>query len=300
MSVHDNYNYGVRTLKPHETMYLSKIGDCQLDQLPKIFKKLNTKRDWSTNLYNLDIYKSTPRSESLYNNKISFINKINDIPFSSPHNRYANFIHKINYNLINSEIEGSSPKCPTLITKRCTNPLTPNYKLPSLKDFFNDKDSIPKFIRNNIDVSDIKGTSPKTHIRNINKNYDYFFKTKEEDKTLKRNFSHNYIDYSDITQKIIKTFRVTNPLDSIYKYDGKIIGPIENNKPCPFYQYKYDNNFNLKSSDIEGAQQDTKLKIYKFNSRNYNLNTKDIIGAQSDTKKYGIQTSRCTNPLTPK
>ena len=46
--------------------------------------KINTKRDWSTNLYNLDIEKSVANKIKLLNNKIDFINKLDDIEKSQP------------------------------------------------------------------------------------------------------------------------------------------------------------------------------------------------------------------------
>ena len=55
------------------------------------FKKLNTNRNWSLNLYNLDISGSCPHKFiSNYINKIDFVNKNDDIEKSSPKKYYLN------------------------------------------------------------------------------------------------------------------------------------------------------------------------------------------------------------------
>ena len=70
------------TLNRKDLMSLSTINN---NDFPiKKFKQMNTKRDWSLNLYNLDIEGASPRKFSLFYNKIDFINKNNDIEKSYP------------------------------------------------------------------------------------------------------------------------------------------------------------------------------------------------------------------------
>ena len=90
------------------------------------FKKLNTNRDWSLNLYNLDIEGSSPRKFGYFFNKEDFINKNSDIEKSSPKN-YNQNINKKSFNLTNDDIEFSKPQCVKNTTTRHTNPLQPKY-----------------------------------------------------------------------------------------------------------------------------------------------------------------------------
>ena len=60
-----------------DTMFLSTIGPN--DAPMKKFKQLDTSRDWSINLYNLDIEGSSPRRFGALNQKIDFTNKNDDI-----------------------------------------------------------------------------------------------------------------------------------------------------------------------------------------------------------------------------
>ena len=76
---HKNYSndYSYPTLKREDLMYLSSIDE--RDYPRRKIKQLNTKRNWSLNLFNLDIEKSTPKKYSKYLNKIDFINRTDDI-----------------------------------------------------------------------------------------------------------------------------------------------------------------------------------------------------------------------------
>ena len=62
MSVSDNFDYSIPTLKRNKTMYLSSINPQDAKIRP--FKKIDTQRDWSTNLYNLTLKCSTSSSNT--------------------------------------------------------------------------------------------------------------------------------------------------------------------------------------------------------------------------------------------
>ena len=58
----NDFNYPSLTRK--DLMYLDSINsrDCPIRKINQI----NTKRDWSTNLYNLDIEKSVPKKQCFH------------------------------------------------------------------------------------------------------------------------------------------------------------------------------------------------------------------------------------------
>ena len=266
------------------------------------FKKLDTNRDWTLNLYNLDIEGSCPRKFAYFLNKDEFINKNNDIEKSSTKDYYK-YINKISFNLTNDDIELSKPQCNKNPSSRHTNPLSPKYifSKPTLLPI-----PAPKFIRDSISVKDIKGTSPnklgynkklfkdprkKENIIDINKKIPYTRKTKYE-----------YMNYDDVTKKRMM-YRNTNPLRPQYNWsyieDKKILGPIDGNSPLARNKYLYKNPYNLNTKDIEGTNPGTIYPIYKFKGNTYYLKTKDIYGAQGDTLIRGIITKRNLNPLKP-
>ena len=122
MSVADNYDNSIKTLDRKETMYLSVINS--QDAIIRPFKKLYTQRDWSTNLYNLDIDGTQPRKFGIFTNKVDFINKNDDIERSNPKIIHYH-LKKPEYNLSNRDIEKSFPSALQFKTKRVTNPLEP-------------------------------------------------------------------------------------------------------------------------------------------------------------------------------
>ena len=305
MSVADNFDYSIPSIPKGNTMYLSTINKNDVKMRP--FKKMVTQRDWSANLYNLDIESSMPRRFGVFTNKVDFINKVDDIERTNP--KILHYpLNKPEYNLTNKDIEKSSPQLNHLKTKRCTNPLEPQYNLPKVEDY---PPEIPKFIRDSIDIKDISGARPQKYFQwktretfPINNHGIEGSKTKE---TYVRknlgNIKYHYIDYSDLTRDIFKTKRNTNPLDPIYgfKKNDEIFkyGPIEKSKPQTQYPFFYQPALNLKLDDIKGTNIGSKNKINKFNSNNYELTTQDIKGCNVGSLKKGIVTQRCTNPLMP-
>ena len=77
-----NIDYNYPSLNRKDTMYLSTMTH---NDFPiRKFKQLQTKRNWSINLYNLDIEGSSPRKFGAFHQKIDFINKNDDIEKSFP------------------------------------------------------------------------------------------------------------------------------------------------------------------------------------------------------------------------
>ena len=305
MSVADNFDYSIPSIPKGNTMYLSTIN--KNDAIIRPFKKMVTKRDWSANLYNLDIESSMPRRFGVFTNKIDYINKVDDIERTNP--KILHYpLNKPEYNLTNKDIEKSSPQMKHLKTTRCTNPLEPKYTLPHVEEY---PPSVPKFIRDSIDIKDISGARPQKYFQwktretfPINNHGIEGSKTKETyvRKRLGNN-KYDYIDYSDLTIDIFKTRRNTNPLDPIYGFkknqDIFKYGPIEKSKPMTQYPYFYQPSLNLKLNDIKGTNIGSKNRINKFTGNNYELTTQDIPGCCVGSLKKGIVTKRCTNPLNP-
>ena len=303
------YEKSIKSINNNKgTMYLSVINSEDAPLRP--FKKLFTKRDWSSNLYNLDIECSRPRKYSIFTNKVDFINKVDDIEKANPKKMFIK-LKKPEYNLSNKDIEKSSPSVYHLKTKRVTNPLQPKYKFPESEQ--NPLEN-PKFIRDSIDVKDISGASPKKKI---------FFKKKETISEKLRsiegagpsipyyrkkmgNIKYDYLDYSDVNQFVFKTKRHINALDPIYIFqkEGKekpyFIGPINNLKAYSKYPYYYKPSYNLKNDDIKGSNADSINHIKKFKGNNFDLNISDIPKTNAGSLKKGITTVRCINPLNPK
>ena len=305
MSVADNFDYSIPSIPKGNTMYLSTIN--KNDAIIRPFKKMVTKRDWSANLYNLDIESSMPRRFGVFTNKIDYINKVDDIERTNP--KILHYpLNKPEFNLTNKDIEKSSPQMKQLKTNRCTNPLEPKYTLPKVEEY---PPSVPKFIRDSIDIKDISGARPQKYFQwktretfPINNHGIEGSKTKETyvRKRLGNN-KYDYIDYSDLTIDIFKTRRNTNPLDPIYGFkknqDIFKYGPIEKSKPMTQYPYFYQPSLDLKLNDIKGTNIGSKNRINKFTGNNYELTTQDIPGCCVGSLKKGIVTKRCTNPLNP-
>ena len=305
MSVADNFDYSIPTIPKGNTMYLSTIN--QKDAVIRPFKKMVTQRDWSANLYNLDIESSMPRRFGVFTNKVDYINKLDDIERTNP--KILHYpLNKPEYNLTNKDIEKSSPQMKHLKTRRCTNPLEPLYSLPKVEEY---PPPVPKFIRDAIDIKDISGAKPQKYFQwktretfPLDNHGIEGSKTKETYFRKKvGNIKYDYIDYSDLTRDIFKTRRNTNPLEPIYGFkkneDIFKYGPIEKSKPMTQYPYFYKPSLNLKVNDIKDTNIGSKNRINKFTGNNYELTTHDIEGCCVGSLKKGIVTKRCTNPLMP-
>ena len=294
----NNIDFNFPSLNRKDLSDLSNINNKN-----KKFKKLNTNRDWSLNLYNLDIEGSSPRKFGYFFNKEDFTNKNSDIEKSSPKSYNIN-INKKSFNLTNDDIEFSKPQCVKNATSRHTNPLQPKYimKSPEILPI-----TPPKFIRDAMDVKDIKGSQPKK----IGNDKNLFKEPIKKDiikdswprKPYLRKSKYEYMDYRDVTN-ICAKHRNTNPLRPIYNWkyvdNSKCFGPIDGNSPLVYSNYLYKNPFNLTNKDIEGSNTGSKNRYTKFHGTNYSYNTSDIIGAQENTIARGIITNRHLNPLCPK
>ena len=145
-------------LSRKDTMYLSSLNSN--DYPIRKFKQMSSNREWSLNLYNLDIDGTQPRKFGIFTNKVDFINKNDDIERSNPKIIHYH-LKKPEYNLSNRDIEKSFPSAVHFKTKRVTNPLEPKYKFSEGESY---PPEIHKFIRDSIDIKDIEGASPQKKI----------------------------------------------------------------------------------------------------------------------------------------
>ena len=304
----NQYQYNnCHLLSRKDTMYLSSLNS---NDFPiRKFRQMPSKREWSLNLYNLDIQGSSPRKFGLLTKKIDFTNNNKDIEKSSPSQLFKKVIP--NYSLSCKDIQGATPHHLKSHIVRCTNPLNPKYNLPkteTTKQEENiDNNKKPKYIKDNLKIDDIEGARPK-------KIGNFFLRNNMNKDDIKGSFPRqiyvrkeffNSIDYSDIQKIKHKRKKDLNPLNPVYNWNYSInnvnynVGPIEKNQPKPFSDIKYKFPYNLSNEDIEGSKPGSKNKFRIFKGSNSCLNIGDINGAIHGSLLKGIKTKRNLNPLTP-
>ena len=285
----NQYQYNnCHLLSRKDTMYLSSLNS---NDFPiRKFRQMPSKREWSLNLYNLDIQGSSPRKFGLLTKKIDFTNNNKDIEKSSPSQLFKKVIP--NYSLSCKDIQGATPHHLKSHIVRCTNPLNPKYNLPkteTTKQEENiDNNKKPKFIKDNLKIDDIEGARPKKignfFLRN-NMNKDDIKGSFPRQRYVRKEF-FNSIDYSDIQKIKHKRKKDLNPLNPVYNWNYSInnvnynVGPIEKNQPKPFSDIKYKFPYNLSNEDIEGSKPGSKNKfrIFKGSEAKINLGyLKDLI-----------------------
>lgn len=218
MATAEDFNY--RTANRQDTMYLSTVKNT--DAPTKKFKQINTNRDFSANLFNLDIPGSSPKKFGILHHKPDFTNRNEDIERSNPKLLHIG-LNKPEYNLNSRDIPGNGPSCVLFKTTREPfNPLEPKYNLPSVETI---DPPVPKFIRDNIQINDIQGSFPKKYYKWETRKG--FLNPDVEGSSPKKPYvratKFDYINYNDVTRDVFKTKRCVNPLDPVYevKYKNK-------------------------------------------------------------------------------
>ena len=215
--------------------------------------------------------------------------------------------------LLLADIEGSQPRNKWLLrTKRCIDPLAPEYTLPS---FATAPPVVTKFTRDSHDVSDIEGTKSKPlfpYSQRQNHLVDDIEGTWPGWRPRHRRVRYDAapldhsLNVSDITGGGFRTRRSTNPLTPSYHVNGMDIAddPVKS-KPRSLPKTRDGPYYSLTTKDIEGTQIGWRL-IPQVNppmeARRHFRNTNfmgDIPGAQADTLKRSICTNRRVNPLNP-
>ena len=284
--------------KRNDTMYLGKI-------------KNQPKRQTSTRQTNRldDIAKAQPRRFSeMYTHNMPDLHNVDDIPGARPGVLHAS-LNKPSLGYTNADIPGSQAKPYTFKTSRCVDPNDPSYSLASVEV---KPPTPPRFLRDQIDVSDIDGAAP-----GIAKN----FAPRDNMTTMdipgaqagwiprhKRRTGpvRNNIDYSDVMKEGFRTQRRTNPLDPVHSIHGVIIKDTAKQKPRPLPP-NIGQDFNLTTGDVEGAYPEWKAPHHidggfkEKGRQEFRIinRTNDIPGAMADSKHNYIITKRVTNPLQP-
>ena len=295
------------------------------------FKQLSTKRDFSLNNYSLDIEGASPRSNSIFTNKIDYSLKNEDIEKTSPKRIIPEKTNKPNFNLSNKDIEGTEPRGHHCFnTSRHVDPLNPKYPLPSCPNKF--PPPVPMFLRDTLNVRDIPGATVKKNLvyNESDHNYMDVYRSNRDDHILlshkklykgnKYKF-YNSLDFRDVYTNKPYSKRHTNPLEPKYKYDyhmtevnknvynktsgeSLVYGEIEGNRPVVFSKYNNERyGKGMKTDDIPGAQPSTTSSYAKFELKYKHplkYSAEDIVGAHHDTINRSITTKRNTNPLDPK
>ena len=215
----EDYNY--RSSQRGDTMYLNTIKNSDLNI--KKFKQLHTNRDYSSNLFNLDIEGSSPKKFGVLHHKPDFTNRNDDIERSNPKVLHYPLNNKPEYSYNSRDILGNSPSCVKFKTTREPfNPLEPKYRLSHVETL---DPPVPKFIRDHIQIKDIQGSYPKKYYKWETRKGHLLDKIEggSPRKPYERKTHYDYINYNDVTRDIFKTKRCVNPLDPIYevKYKNK-------------------------------------------------------------------------------
>ena len=316
---------------PNRKDSMSHRGLDETDFPKRKFKQLSTKRDFSLNNYSLDIEGASPRSNSIFTNKIDYSLKNEDIEKTSPKRIIPEKTNKPNFNLSNKDIEGTEPRGHHCFnTSRHVDPLNPKYPLPSCPNKF--PPPVPKFLRDTLNVRDIPGATVKKNLvyNESDHNYMDVYRRNRDDHILlshkklykgnKYKF-YNSLDFRDVYTNKPYSKRHTNPLEPKYKYDyhmtevnknvynktsgeSLVYGEIEGNRPVVFSKYNNERyGKGMKTDDIPGAQPSTTSSYAKFELKYKHplkYSAEDIVGAHHDTINKSITTKRNTNPLDPK
>lgn len=196
------------------------------------------------------------------------------------------------------DIDGAKPRIQRQLphSKRVTNPLNPQYQLPTKQE---QPIPAPKFIRDNISVDDIPGAHSKVYstdkpardIMNINdipgSHPRKRILTLDADGTCNglklTNTCSRSLQVKDINNDgIFKSTRVTNPLNPVYYYDGQKIEATDYGKHFPPNLPKNPIDFPNSTKDIEGAQADTSTAWYRNFKRPPQPSIEDDNFASSD------------------
>ena len=115
-------------------------------------------------------------------------------------------------------------------TRVGNDPLNPNYNLSKVEMR---PVTPPKFIRDQMVVDDIEKAKPKENAQNKIKTREALktddidgTKSKPRHQARTNNADYSAMNYDDVTKKVQKSMRCSNPLDPVYTIAD------ENGKPC--------------------------------------------------------------------
>jgi hypothetical protein len=257
-----------------------------------------------------DIMGAQPRRMRDYQNKTPATSS-EDIAGSRPRKLHVGLNKPSNF-LVN-DIEGAHPASRTFHSRRCVNPLSPKYDLPT---YVEHPAPVNKFIRDSLDNSDLEGAQPRKPILyktrdNINVSDIVGAAPKvikiaaRQSGTLKEGYEPVSCTQSvmDIAKEPHRSITGTHPMRPVYVlHDVRIEDDIGSypRKPKasrePFYS--------LHTEDITGAKAFSGYRCFPHmgERRDYRKinDLSDMEGAKADTHQRGLQSKRVTDPLDPR
>lgn len=206
------------------------------------------------------------------------------------------------------DIDGAQAKIrdKMLLTKRHTNPMEPQYRLPQAAEA---PPYQPKFLRDSQDISDIDRACPMVPVKYATRDpisvqdivgAQANWRPRHERARLDAD-PHPIMEIGDVTRRthryVDRTTRIAQVLDPVYNLHGEVImDDPKYTKPRPLKKEIHDSHL-LQTRDIAGAYSGwTNAGRDRREWKNTNF-TGDIDGAQADTIKHSIVTTRCTHPL---
>ncbi|KAL0230276.1 hypothetical protein PCE1_003837 [Barthelona sp. PCE] len=270
------------------SMYLNTLGD---SAKKKPFCTLI--RD---NLTVQDIEGATPKKK--FHSKRRDIERtvnVDDIKGAIPKKRILEFKRDP---LRVDDIPGARPRPKSFKTKRCVNPLNPQYEVPLIKE---PEPYVPKFLRDTMKIDDIDGTraKPKRKIA-IRDHMNYTDITSGPKRQFKE---RNPLWTLESKSEVKMSKRCVNPVDPIYPALSSEQNQIAKSKPKQVSRVKISEDFSLRTDDIDMGYSGAKRAREEWMNHDLekrNPNTiSDIDGASPAARKVFKYSNRKTDPVAP-
>eukprot|EP00698_Gefionella_okellyi_P021889 TRINITY_DN7175_c0_g1_i1.p1 TRINITY_DN7175_c0_g1~~TRINITY_DN7175_c0_g1_i1.p1 ORF type:complete len:498 (-),score=96.61 TRINITY_DN7175_c0_g1_i1:86-1579(-) len=241
-----------------------------------------------------------------------------DLPGVKPRALIPSEVNKPNDRGVNNrDIDRSWPVEQTFHSKRCIDPLNPQYQLPKVEER---PLTPPPPGRDHINTHDIEGSKPRSRFRSpVRDHINYAdvegsspnWRSRARGETAPR----DTISCKDINgDGIFRTTRVVNPLEPLYKYDVPrdesgapvdaewTIGHVPGAKPVFKHRELKGSVDKMNTRDVPGAYAgwapESREERERREFRNINF-VGDIDGAQADTR-YRFKSERRTDPVDPR
>jgi hypothetical protein len=165
------------------------------------------------------------------------------------------------------DIDGAKPRVQRLLphSNRQTNPLNPEYVLPSYSE---EQAPIPKFVRDAFSNDDLPGAHPRSRKhhkppRDLMRVDDIIGYQRRGAPPRLLQSSIARMNVKDInTDGIHKSTRVTDPLNPVYLYDGGQVAAEDYGRAFPVPRRNVP-TFSLQTADIPGATSDSATQRYR-------------------------------------
>jgi hypothetical protein len=258
-----------------------------------------------------DISGAQPKRMREFNNGKSDSTSLSDIAGAQPRRLHVGLNKPSNF-LVN-DIDGAQPASRIFQSRRCVNPLSPKYELPSFK--------VPpppsaKFVRDSFVTTGLEGAQPRKPIQfatrdNINV-ADIVGATPNVIKVNPRvagDLKQGYEPVSctpcvmDIAKEPHRSIQGTDPMRPVYiMHDVRIeddLGSYPRRAKAPREPF-----YSLLTADISGAKSSTGYRCFPHIEKRKDFrqinDLSDVQGATADTYQRGLKSKRVTDPLDPR